>query len=86
MSKTNKTWQNILYICVLLTAICVLFYWYSTTNNRRIEKQNLNYAMDSAKQTSHSSHAQLFLFARLRYKPTRDRRRDFKGNGGKRGV
>jgi len=53
MSKTNKTWQNILYICVLLTAICVLFYWYSTTNNRRIEKQNLNYAMDSAKQTSH---------------------------------
>ncbi len=52
MQTTKKTWQNALYICILLAAIILLFQWYSTTNSRRIEKQNLNYAMDSAYQTS----------------------------------
>ena len=52
MHTTKKTWQYVLYICILLAAICLLFQWYSTTNSRRIERQNLNYAMDSAKQMS----------------------------------
>ena len=54
MHTAKNTWKNILYICILLAAICLLFYWYSTANSRRIEKQNLNYAMDSAEQTSQS--------------------------------
>ncbi len=36
---------------VLLLAILLLFYWYSRENSKRIENQNLNYAMDSARQT-----------------------------------
>ena len=52
MKAAKKTWQNVLYICVLLAAICVLFQWYSSANSRRIENQNLNYAMDSASQTT----------------------------------
>ncbi len=52
MHTTKKTWQYVLYICILLAAISLLFQWYSTTNSRRIEKQNLNYAMDSAEQMS----------------------------------
>lgn len=52
MGTTKKTWQNVLYICILLAAVILLFQWYSTTNSRRIENQNLNYAMDSAFQTS----------------------------------
>ena len=52
MKAAKKTWQNVLYICVLLAAICVLFQWYSSANSRRIEEQNLNYAMDSASQTT----------------------------------
>ena len=52
MGTAKKTWQNVLYICILLAAVILLFQWYSTTNSRRIENQNLNYAMDSAFQTS----------------------------------
>ena len=52
MRTTKKTWQNVLYICVLLAAVCLLFLWYSIANSRRIESQNLNYAMDSASQTA----------------------------------
>lgn len=52
MRTQSKTWQNVLYICILLAAICLLFQWYSTTNKQRIEHQNLNYAMDSAGQMS----------------------------------
>ena len=52
MGTTKKTWQNVLYICILLAAIVLLFRWYSTANSRRIENQNLNYAMDSADQTA----------------------------------
>ena len=52
MRTTKKTWTNVLYICILLAAVCLLFRWYSTANSRRIERQNLNYAMDSANQTA----------------------------------
>ncbi|MCI9156601.1 MAG: response regulator [Lawsonibacter sp.] len=51
MATTKKSWKNMLYILVLLAAIILLFQWYSASNSRRIEEQNLNYAMDSAKQT-----------------------------------
>ncbi len=52
MNLPRKTWRNALYVGILLTAVCLLFYWYSSTNSRQIEKQNLNYAMDSAEQLS----------------------------------
>ena len=52
MRVPKKTWRNVLYICVLLAAVVLLFQWYSAANSRRIENQNLNYAMDSAWQTS----------------------------------
>ena len=52
MRATKKTWHNVLYICILLAAIFLLFRWYATANSQRIERQNLNYAMDSADQTA----------------------------------
>ena len=52
MRTTKTTWQTVLYLCILLAAIVLLFRWYSTANSRRIENQNLNYAMDSAGQTA----------------------------------
>ncbi|MCM1308006.1 MAG: response regulator [Butyrivibrio sp.] len=54
MRTTKKTWQNILYILVLMAAIVVLFRWYSVSNSKKIEEQNLNYAKDSAHQTAFS--------------------------------
>lgn len=52
MSTTKKTWQNVLYILILLAAIFLLFRWYSVSNKRQIEERNLNYATDSARQTA----------------------------------
>ncbi|MCM1496429.1 MAG: response regulator [Bacteroides sp.] len=52
MNISKKTWQNILYILILLIAIFLLFRWYSVSNSRQIENRNLNYAMDSARQTT----------------------------------
>lgn len=52
MNTTKKTWQNVLYILILLTAISLLFRWYSVSNRQQIEDRNLNYAMDSARQTT----------------------------------
>ena len=52
MRTTKKTWWNALCVCALLAAIFLLFRWYSTANSQRIERQNLNYAMDSAGQTA----------------------------------
>lgn len=37
MRTQSKTWQNVLYICILLAAICLLFQWYSTANRQRIK-------------------------------------------------
>ncbi|MCM1430715.1 MAG: response regulator [Muribaculaceae bacterium] len=51
MNTTRKPWQNILYILILLAAVISLFRWYSVSNQRQIEERNLNYAMDSARQT-----------------------------------
>ncbi|WP_251318452.1 hybrid sensor histidine kinase/response regulator [Flintibacter muris] len=52
MNEKKKTWQNVLFILILLAAICLLFRWYSTQNSQRIEYRSLNYAMDSARQTA----------------------------------
>ncbi|MCM1159034.1 MAG: response regulator [Bacteroidales bacterium] len=52
MNTTKKTWQNVLYILILLVAILALFRWYSVSNRQQIEARNLNYAMDSARQTT----------------------------------
>ena len=50
MLERQKTLQGA-GILILLFTIIMLFNWYSTQNSKRIEKQNLNYAMDSARQT-----------------------------------
>ena len=52
MRETKRSWQNVLYILILLTAICLLFHWYSSANSQWIELRNLNYAIDSAQQTA----------------------------------
>ena len=52
MRAEKKTWQNVLYILILLAAVCLLFRWYAAANSKRIENQNLTYAMDSARQTA----------------------------------
>ena len=52
MQSMKKTWQNVLYICILLAAIVMLFQWYSLSNRQRIEKQNLDYAINTADQTA----------------------------------
>jgi len=52
MRGEKKTWQNVLYILILLAAVCLLFRWYAAANSKRIENQNLTYAMDSARQTA----------------------------------
>ena len=52
MKNAKKTWKNVLYVLVILALIFLLFQWYSKTNKERITTQNLNYAMDSARQTA----------------------------------
>ncbi|MCM1246787.1 MAG: hybrid sensor histidine kinase/response regulator, partial [Roseburia sp.] len=52
MNMTKRTWQNVLYILLLLIAIFLLFRWYAVSNRQQIEDRNLNYAIDSARQTS----------------------------------
>ncbi|MCM1538212.1 MAG: response regulator [bacterium] len=52
MNSSKKTWQNVLYLLILLFAIILLFRWYSVSNRKQIEERNLNYAMDSARQTT----------------------------------
>lgn len=52
MKNAKKTWKNAVYIFVVLALIILLFQWYSRKNSERIEMQNLNYAMDSARQTA----------------------------------
>ena len=50
MRERKKTIQGIAVLMLLIT-ILLLFYWYSTENSKRIERQNLNYASDTARQT-----------------------------------
>ncbi|MCM1273662.1 MAG: response regulator [Clostridium sp.] len=52
MSTTRKTGKNVLYIFILLIAVILLFRWYTVSNRKQIEERNLNYAMDSARQTT----------------------------------
>ncbi|MCM1539734.1 MAG: response regulator [Blautia sp.] len=52
METTKKQWQNVLYIVILLIAVILLFRWYSVSNREQIEERNMNYAMDSARQTA----------------------------------
>ncbi|MCM1415066.1 MAG: response regulator [bacterium] len=52
MRTSEKTLRNIPVIVVLFLVVILLFRWYSGTNSERIERQNLNYAMDSARSTA----------------------------------
>ena len=52
MNITKKSWRHILLTFILLLAVIALFQWYSRMNYNRIEAQNLNYAMDSARLTA----------------------------------
>lgn len=52
MRNTKKSWRNAIYIIVVLIAVILMFQWYSAANKKRIELQNLNYALDSAQQTA----------------------------------
>jgi len=51
MHKGKKTIE-VFTVLVLLAAIILVFYWYSSENSKRIEIQNLNYSADSAHQTA----------------------------------
>lgn len=51
MKKRKKSVQEVVYVVVLLTAMIVLFQWYTTQNSVRMEERNKNYAADSARQT-----------------------------------
>ena len=65
MHAQKRNWKNIVYVCILLAGIFLLFQWYSDTNRKRIETQNLNYAMDSADQVSRRLRGE-FISAQLR--------------------
>ena len=52
MKNTKKMWRNVIYVLVLVTAVALLFGWYTKATSKRIETQNLNYALDSARQTA----------------------------------
>lgn len=51
MKEKRKLLQPIIYGLILLTAIVVLFQWYTTQNSKRMEERNKSYATDSAEQT-----------------------------------
>ncbi len=51
MYRKKKTLQAAL-VLILLAAILALFHWYSAQNSKRIENQNLNYALDCARRTA----------------------------------
>ncbi len=46
--KKNKSLQEIIYAIFLLIAIIFLFLWFTEQNSKRTEKQNRDYAADSA--------------------------------------
>ena len=50
--RHKKSLQDIAYGLFLLTAIILLFFWYTSQNSRRMEEQNKIYAADSARQTA----------------------------------
>ncbi|MCM1143152.1 MAG: response regulator [Blautia sp.] len=52
MNTSRRPLQNVAYLSVLLVLILMLFRWYSVSNRQQIEERNLNYALDSARQTT----------------------------------
>lgn len=48
--KTKKYLREIIYLVLLLTAVIILFQWYTIQNRRRMEDRNKGYASDSARQ------------------------------------
>lgn len=50
--KKKKPLQDIIYATFLLVAIILLFFWFTAQNSRRTEKQNRDYAEDSARMKS----------------------------------
>jgi uncharacterized protein YpmB len=47
--RRKKTLQDIAYVLFLLTAIILLFFWYTSQNSRRMEEQNkvdVNYVLN----------------------------------------
>ncbi len=59
MSAKKKYLSRGVYILLMLAAILVLFRWYTLQNSIRIEKQNLTYAADSARQKAAHVEAEL---------------------------
>ncbi len=49
MKGREGTLRKITYVLLLLTAIIVLFHWYTANNRKRMEERNKNYAEDSAR-------------------------------------
>ncbi len=47
--KKKKPLQEIIYAVFLMMAIILLFFWFTERNSRRTEKQNRDYAADSAR-------------------------------------
>ena len=50
--KKKKSLQEIIYAVFLLAAIILLFFWFTAQNSSRTEKQNRDYAADSARMKS----------------------------------
>ena len=47
--KRKITVKQILYVFILMTAVVILFHWYTTWNGAHIEERNKNYAADAAR-------------------------------------
>lgn len=52
MKNAKTAMKNLIFAPIVLIGVILLFWWYSSANRDRIEKQNLNYALDSARQTA----------------------------------
>lgn len=50
--KKRKYLQKAMYVAVLLTAVLILFHWYTSENRWRMVERNKNYASDSARQAA----------------------------------
>ncbi len=50
--RGRKSLQDVAYALFLLTAIILLFFWYTSENSRRMEERNKSYAADSARSTA----------------------------------
>lgn len=48
MKTKKKPLQQIIYVFFLLSAVFILFQWYTVKNKKRMEERNKNYAADSA--------------------------------------